>query len=248
MKEHTLSTAGDNGRALLALSTAVIGALAARYVWRHTRFSFRGRVVLLTGGTRGLGLAMARQLVDEGARLWLLARSSDELSEVRTELQARGRRVRTIRADIRDADTVARVVEEVVREAGHIDVLINNAGVITVAPFAHTHLEDFTESLATHFWGPLRLIRQALPYLTCDGSGRIVNVSSIGGLVGVPHLSAYVAGKFALTGLSRAAGGTPNRSRGDAGAAARVDATQIPPAPRLVLMRGFSWKEADRTL
>lgn len=205
MKERTMSSGEASQRAVLALSTATaVGALAARYLWRRSRFSFRGRVVLLTGGTRGLGLAVARQLVDEGAWVWLLARSRDELREALADLEARGGRVRLIRADVRDPHTAERVVDEIVREAGHIDVLINNAGVITVAPFEHTHLEDFAESLATHFWGPLRLIRATLPYLTCDGSGRIVNVSSIGGLIGVPHLSAYAAGKFALTGLSQA--------------------------------------------
>ena len=82
-----------------------------------------------------------------------------------------------------------------------IDVLINNAGTIAVSPFEHAALEDFEDSLATHFWGPLHLIRECLPHLR-RGEGRIVNISSIGGRIAVPHLAAYAAGKFALTGLS----------------------------------------------
>jgi NAD(P)-dependent dehydrogenase (short-subunit alcohol dehydrogenase family) len=188
---------------LVALSVAAaIGALAARRLWRRSRYRFRGRVVLLTGGTRGLGLAMGRQLVSKGAHVWLVARSTDELRDAVADLKARGGSVRSIRADIRDPAAPEQVVREVVDEAGRIDVLVNNAGVTTVAPFEHLQLEDIAESIATHFWGPLRLIRAATPYMTCDGSGRIINISSIGGRIGVPHLGAYAAGKFALVGLS----------------------------------------------
>lgn len=188
-------------RVLVGLGAAAIAAVAARRR-RATRYSFRGRIVLLTGGTRGLGLALARRLVAEDARVWLVARSEDELQSAATELEQHGGRVRTIRADIRSAEAAARIVEQVVEEVGRIDVLVNNAGVITVAPFEHTHVEDIEESMAVHFWGPLHLIRAALPFLTCDGTGRIVNIASIGGRVAVPHLSAYAAGKFALVGLS----------------------------------------------
>jgi short-subunit dehydrogenase len=83
-----------------------------------------------------------------------------------------------------------------------VDVLINNAGTIEVGPFEQTALKDFQDSLAVHFWAPLHLIRRLLPHMPRNGDGRIVNISSIGGRIPVPHLAAYAAGKFALTGLS----------------------------------------------
>lgn len=198
-----MTVRGNRQHVLLGISAAAaVGALVARQWWQRPRYSFRGRVVLLTGGARGLGLAMARRLVAEGARVWLVARSGDELRDAAADLEARGGWVRRIRADIREPQAADVIVRDVVNEAGRIDILINNAGVMTVAPFEHTHLEDVAESMATHFWGPLRLIRAALPFITCDGGGRIVNIASIGGRVAVPHMSAYAAGKFALVGLS----------------------------------------------
>jgi len=85
---------------------------------------------------------------------------------------------------------------------GRLDILVNNAGVIQAAPLEHVQLDDYRESLDTHFWGPLYLIRAALPHMMRQRAGRIVNISSIGGRLAVPHLNAYTAGKFALAGLS----------------------------------------------
>jgi short-subunit dehydrogenase len=191
-------------RLSLGLSSLALGLVVARRAWRAShRYSFRGRTVVITGGSRGLGLAMARQLADEGARLWLVARSSQALHEAARELRDRGAPfVETVAADIRQETEVDRVVERVLRGGDVIDVLINNAGVIEVSPFEHATIEDFNDSLATHFWAPLHLIRKLLPHIRRGGDGRIVNVSSVGGRVAVPHLAAYAAGKFALTGLS----------------------------------------------
>ena len=88
---------------------------------------------------------------------------------------------------------------------GAIDVLVNNAaGIITVGPIEHVTVEDFEESMAVHFWGPLHTMRAAIPHMRRHGGGRIVNISSIGGKTGVPHLAAHCAGKFALWPLERA--------------------------------------------
>ena len=171
---------------------------------RGSRSSFKGRSVVITGGSRGLGLALARRFAAEGARLALLARSPDQLVLARRELSERGADVLALRCDIRDRTAVDAAVKEILRQFGAIDVLVNNAGVIQVTPFEHARLEDFRDSLDTHFWGPLYLIRACLPLLEHGGRGRIVNIASIGGRVAVPHLMPYTVGKFALVGFSEA--------------------------------------------
>jgi short-subunit dehydrogenase len=189
-------------RVALGLSSLALGAAVARRTWR-SRYSFRGRTVVLTGASRGLGLELARQLAAEGARLWLVARSPDPLHAAADELrQTPAAFVDTIAADVRREEEIDRVVERVLRAGDVVDVLINNAGTIAVSPFEHAQREDFEDSLATHFWAPLLLTRKLLPRMRRGGEGRIVNISSVGGRIGVPHLSAYAAGKFALTGLS----------------------------------------------
>ena len=187
---------------LLAGASAVAAAWFAAHRLSRRDYSFRNRTVLITGGTRGLGLEMARQFAEEGSRVWLVARAVDELTRAADDLNARGGWVRTIAADVRRPDHVIRVVDTVIAEDPVIDVLVNNAGVIEVGPIEHAKLEDFQDAMATHFWAPLDLIRACLPHLRRNSDGRIVNIASIGGRIAVPHLAAYTASKFALVGLS----------------------------------------------
>ena len=171
---------------------------------RHA-ISFDGRVVVLTGGSRGLGLVMARMLVDEGANLVLLARDLSELERAREDLETSGRgEVMTIRCDVRRRADVRAAIDTVLDQWRSVDVLINNAGVIQVGPLEHMTEEDFENAMATHFWGPLHLILEIAPVMRHRRFGRIVNISSIGGKIAVPHLAPYCASKFALTGLSDA--------------------------------------------
>ena len=188
---------------LLAAASALASAyLVTRRLTSRTNYSFRDRTVVITGGSRGLGLAMARCFADEGARVWLIARSADGLATAAEDIASRHGRVRTVIADIRKPDDVQRIVTMIVADGHPIDVLVNNAGIIEVGPVEHAQEEDFRDSLATHFWGPLDLIRAALPHMRRQGEGRILNISSIGGRIAVPHLAAYACGKFAFTGLS----------------------------------------------
>ena len=184
------------------LRKAAVGATAlgaVRYAVRaYRRVDVTGRSVVITGGSRGLGLELAREFASRGARLALLARNEDELSRAADELS--GADVITIRCDVRDRGSVEAGIERVMQERGAVDILVNVAGIIDVGPIDHLTEEDFADSLATHFWGPLYTIRSAVKHM--HPGGRIVNISSIAGLVAVPHLSSYTAGKFALTGLS----------------------------------------------
>lgn len=167
---------------------------------------WRGRVVLITGGSRGLGLALARRLGADGAVVCLLARDADELERAVELLRAEGIRAESSPADVTDRFAYARAIRAVTTAHGRLDALVNNAGVITAMPFDDALDDDFDESLRVHFWGPLYGIRAALPWLRRASPGHLVNISSIGGRVGIPHLAPYCAGKFALTGLSEAIG------------------------------------------
>jgi NAD(P)-dependent dehydrogenase (short-subunit alcohol dehydrogenase family) len=191
-----------NQRFLLGALTGAAAALtAARGMRQRHAIDFAGRVVVITGGSRGLGLVLARQLAAEGARLCLLARDPEELDRARAQLPA-DLEVMTIRCDIRRRGDVRAAMALVLERWTAVDVLINNAGVIQVGPLEHMTHGDFENSMATHFWGPLHLMFEVLPAMRRRGFGRIVNITSIGGRIAVPHLAPYCAGKFALVGLS----------------------------------------------
>jgi NAD(P)-dependent dehydrogenase (short-subunit alcohol dehydrogenase family) len=192
-------------RANNKLLLAALGAgafFAARALFRQANaYSFRDRVVLITGGSRGLGLQVARQLAREGARLAICARDEDELQKARAELGGLTE-VITIPCDLTDRAEVEGFVEAARNHFGQIDVLINNAGIISVGPMETMTIADYEQAMRVHFWGPLYAVMAVLPEMRRRGAGRIVNVSSIGGKISVPHLLPYSASKFALVGLS----------------------------------------------
>jgi NAD(P)-dependent dehydrogenase (short-subunit alcohol dehydrogenase family) len=132
----------------------------------------------------------------------LAARDADELERARRDLEGRRIEAQTVVCDVGERAGAERLIEEVVRRTGRLDVLVNNAGVIKVGPVEHMSDADFEEAMAVHFWGPLHTMLAAVPHMRRQGGGRIVNISSIGGKIGVPHLVPYCASKFALTGLS----------------------------------------------
>lgn len=190
---------------LAALRNAAAAGLGAAVGLRATlsrRYDFRGRTVLITGGSRGLGLVLARLFAEQGARIALCARDADSLERARVELEARGAEVLARTCDVRDGRQVQALVDEVRRRFGGVDVLVNNAGIIQAGPLESMTDEDFAAAMDTHFWGPLHTVRAVLPDMKARGEGRIVNIASIGGKLAVPHLLPYSASKFALVGLS----------------------------------------------
>lgn len=177
--------------------------VAAGSIYREfSKFRLSGKVVLITGGSRGLGLELTRQLAAKGARIAICARSEEELSNAKTELHSKGSDVLTITTDITKREQVKSMVEEVISQYGRIDVLINNAGIIQVGPAETMEISDYEDAMNTNFWGPLYGIHSVLPYFLQQKSGRIVNITSIGGKIALPHLLPYTASKFALMGLS----------------------------------------------
>lgn len=187
---------------LFAGGAAAAAMIAGRAILRQARwFSFAGKACIVTGGSRGLGLVLARELLDRGARVAICARTEDDLRVAEQELLKRGD-VIAIPCDIRDQGHVHAMVSEVLDRFGTVDVLFNVAGIIEVGPLDAMTLQDFEDAMKTHFWGPLYTTLAVLPEMRRRGWGRIVNVSSIGGKRAVPHLIPYAASKFALVGLS----------------------------------------------
>ena len=188
----------------LILGLAGAGALlAARALVRKlTEYDFRDKTVLITGGSRGLGLLLAREFAREGARVAICARDPQELERARMDLIRRGAQVIALQCDVTDRGQVDETVRDVRERFGRIDVLVNNAGVIEVGPMEVMTLDDYEEAMKTHFWGPLYMTLAVLPSMRERRDGRIVNIASIGGKISVPHLLPYSASKFALVGFS----------------------------------------------
>jgi short-subunit dehydrogenase len=178
--------------------------------------SLRARVVVITGGSRGLGLALADRFLDEGARVALFARDRDELSRAGSMLgpKARGH-VLALECDVVDPAGLADAIRRVERSFGRVDVLVNNAGSIFVGPLDVSEHADFDEMLDLSVHAIVSGTKAVIPIFRRQGRGQIVNICSLGGKIGVPHLGAYCAGKFALAGLSQSMGAELARDKID---------------------------------
>ena len=188
----------------LLWSLAGVGAWAAAKAMlaQKRKIDFRGQTVIITGGSRGLGLEIARVLAHEKANLAICARDPDELGRAQAELRQHGIRVYAESCDVTTKADVERFVENVRHNIGPVDVLIHVAGVITVSPYEHATEDDFREAMDTHFWASFHFVNAVLPQMWSRRAGRIVNVASVGGKVAVPHLIPYSVSKFALVGYS----------------------------------------------
>lgn len=186
------------GAVLLGLGCGL--AMARRQ--KRARFSFQDRCVVITGGSRGLGLVLGRHFAQQGAKLGILARNSEELKHAEAQLRACGAEVLAIKCDVRHREQVDAAIARIVTRFGGVDVLINNAGIIQVGPADHMTFQDFEDALAIHLYAPLYCTLAVLPHMRNAHQGRIVNIASIGGKIAVPHMLPYCASKFALVGLS----------------------------------------------
>jgi len=189
-------------RVLIIVAAALIAPWAIIRLFQVRKFNIRDKVFLITGGSRGLGLVLAREVCRRGGRVALLARDPAELARARQDLVRRGGAVLTISCDLQEPEQIESAVNQVLTHFRRIDALINNAGIIQVGPFDHMQHRDFEQSIRLYLWAPYELTMRVLPQMRKQGGGRIVNISSIGGKIAVPHLSPYCAGKFALTGFS----------------------------------------------
>lgn len=158
-------------------------------------------VALVAGGSRGLGLLVARELLDRGFRVAVCARDAEELDAAREQLSTHGS-VRTYPCDVADAEQVTELVSTVERELGPLDVLITVAGIIQVAPLEAVTVAQFRDALEIMTMGPVHTALAVLPGMRQRGRGRIGIVTSVGGLVAVPHLLPYSTAKFGAVGFS----------------------------------------------
>ena len=193
----------------LGLASTILDTFKDRT--RNKRDWTRGKVVVITGGSRGLGLALAEEFGRRGSRLVLTARHEDQLAEARRQLVERGAvrssdDVLIVAADLRKPEDASRLIDEATRRFGRVDVLVNNAGVITVGPVENQTLEQFREVMDSNFYTGLHCTLAVLPQMFERGEGAIANVTSIGGRIAVPHLLPYSASKFAAVGFSEGLG------------------------------------------
>lgn len=186
----------------------IFGAVGAGWWFTRRRRHARGRepldgrVVAITGGSRGLGLALAEEFARLGCRLAICARDPEELERARGRLDALGAEVLTHVADVGERDQVRAFIEATNARFGGIDILVNNAGIISAGPLGVHHEADFKQAMDVMFWGVYWPTMAVLDGMRERGYGRIVNITSLGGKVAVPHLLPYSSAKFAAVGLS----------------------------------------------
>lgn len=196
--------------ALLASGALVV---SDRLLRRRRRLDLRGKRVLITGGSRGLGFAAARRFVLEGAEVAICARDSAELERARAELREmahataleQGRdatRVVAFRADVTDEAAVEWLVNETRAVLGGIDILVNCAVEIAVGPVEAMTAKDYEQAFHGIFLAMYYPTMAVVPHLRAQRFGRIVNVTSVAGKLPIPHNATYVVGKYAATGFS----------------------------------------------
>jgi NAD(P)-dependent dehydrogenase (short-subunit alcohol dehydrogenase family) len=175
------------------------GLYAFSRLWKRLRRpDLGGQVALVTGGSRGLGLLLARELGRAGCRVAICARDVDELARAQDDLRRWGvDRVFTIQCDVTDE---AEVRSRVQVEVGPSDILVNNAGVIQTGPIQSQTMDDFRQAIDIMLWGGLHTTAVLLTQMIARDQGHIVNITSVGGKVAVPHLLPYGVAKFGMTG------------------------------------------------
>ncbi len=174
---------------------------------RTLRGQVRNKVVVITGGSSGIGLAAAHKIAAAGAKTIIVARDPEKLAEAAKAIGAVSRSVFTYTADIADEAQCAALVKKILADHGRIDILINNAGrsIRRAIENSYDRLHDFERTMALNYFGSLRLTLGLLPTMAQQKSGHVINISSIGVLTNAPRFSAYVASKAALDAFTRCA-------------------------------------------
>lgn len=166
--------------------------------------SFQNQVVVVTGGGRGIGRSIALEFAEKGANVVIAARSDSELETVAKEIRARSTEVLPVVTDVREPASVARLFDRTIEHFGRLDVLVNNAGVWIPGDSKDFTVADWDTTMDVNARGAFLCCQQAYGPMSERGGGRIINISSIRGKEGYPHMAAYSASKFAMNGLTEA--------------------------------------------
>ncbi len=189
-------------RTKLQLIAGAAAFLTFQILKSARRESLENKGILITGGSRGLGLVLARQLARKGAKVAICARDKHELDQAVSQIRAFGGDISAYVCDVSDREAVATMVREATIELDGIDILINNAGIIQVGPANSMKIEEYEEAMNINFWGAAHTTLAVLPQMKNRKRGNIVNITSIGGKVAIPHLLPYSVSKFAFVGFS----------------------------------------------
>ena len=179
------------------------------FIDRSLRGKVEGKVVLITGGSSGIGKAAAIKIAEAGGKVVIAARGEEELEATRKEICDAGHLCFAFKADLADLDSCDSLIEQVSKQHGGVDILINNAGrsIRRSIELSFDRFHDFERTMQLNYFGSLRLIMQSLPGMIAKRRGHIINISSIGVLASSPRFSAYVASKAALDAFSHCAQG-----------------------------------------
>ena len=162
-----------------------------------------GKGVVITGGGRGIGAAVARRLAADGASVVVSARSQEQIEAVAEELRGAGHRAAAVACDVTNPEDVRRLFEAATEELGSVEILVNNAGVASSAPLKALALEEWTRLFTVNATGTFLCTQAFMPMMAAGGWGRVVNIASVAGKMGAPYIAGYSASKHAMIGFTR---------------------------------------------
>ena len=172
---------------------------------RSLHDAVKGRTVLITGASSGIGKATALAIGEAGGTVLLVSRTREKLEEIEQEIDSQGGMAYVHPCDLKDPDDIDRMASEVLERHGHVDVLVNNAGksIRRSVNRSYDRFHDYQRTMQLNYFGPVKLILNLLPVMRDRGTGHIVNVSTIGLQTNTPRFAAYLASKAALDAFSR---------------------------------------------